>query len=824
MNPQVSTCPERHQLLLLQQDSLNPELRESLENHIELCCHCQLHLQLDAAQRCQNLPPQLLLQTPAKPTPNQVLANCQLLKPLGIGAASIVWLALELPTHRHVALKLLPAQPALLDENRRRWLAEVHVAARMQHPNLTRLYRVEETPDWFALVFEFVPGPTLATKLRQQIPTPQTAASILHTIASAVHAIHQQQVLHLDLKPSNILLDNSLGDDWLSLIPKVSDFGISTHLQSHKFTNSPASGLNHRPPGCGTPPWTAPEQLILPPYQLTPAADVYALGSLLYALLTAQPPHTASESGNTSHTNPVAPNNSHDSLKQLLRQDLVNPQSLQPSLPDELAQICLKCLQTFPAQRFQSALELANALAPWARQPTTHHPQAPKIRKYARLAAGTCAAIAATLIALPHVTPNAPSNTIDSHTTNSSNSLSHSAADPFDSLLARDPAGLTTAAANRLAVLAQQHTQTALTKSPHATPELLKLGRLLQRAGERINSSIHSSLYPAATQLILNSEQLLLAAHHTNPDDQRTLHELAASQILLGTLKSAPVTDTENVLRDKVAKLIECSQTASRMSDATQQTYWVSRTLDACRLNILLLQWNGNPQLACELRDNFSHAVRKIQSARTPDITLRLCLWNPDTFVDLINANTETVANPDDWTFPDDIHSLKLEAVCNVIAQQLFSLPDSSPISPEKAQQILSHAHNLLQLLHIDPQTLPAIIHEELVRPVATIASQARALNRLEKAEHVQQAYLALVLAAESRFPNHPDILLALSEAHLQNWKNLLRRDLDQPAVNALRKSLAAAEAAWQAAPHSSLAYRQIADRLQRLERFNAGR
>jgi hypothetical protein len=257
------------------------------------------------------------------------------------------------------------------------------------------------------------------------------------------------------------------------------------------------------------------------------------------------------------------------------------------------------------------------------------------------------------------------------------------------------------------------------------------------------------------------------------------------------------------------------------MSDAKQQIYWICRTLDASRINILKLQWSGNPTLATELRNSFGNSVIQLPAAQTPDVQFRLVLWNPRSISEQIlplNSNAST------WTFPEDAPKLKLEAVCIAVANSLFSPPHSPPMTPEDARQILIQANSLIHALQLDPQTLPEIIHCELIRPVATIASEARSLNQIERAEQIQHAYLQLALAAEIQFPNHPEVLLALSEAHLQNWKNLLRKDLDQPAVNALQKSLAAAEAAWQAAPHSTVAYQQIADRLQRLERFKAGR
>jgi hypothetical protein len=348
----------------------------------------------------------------------------------------------------------------------------------------------------------------------------------------------------------------------------------------------------------------------------------------------------------------------------------------------------------------------------------------------------------------------------------------------------------------------------------------------MQRAGERLNSSIHAPLYPAAARLMQSAEQLLAAAHSLAPNDQRILQELAAVRIGLGSLKYSALqrypAQAESTLRMQLDKLTECLQTASLMTDSRQQVYWSGLVLDACRLHILHLEWSGNPGLAAELRQYFASTLPDQPARQTPDVQLRLILWNPASIATELDACT---ANSTPWTFPENSASLKLEAVCNTIALAVFQpLRPDRPAQPADAHHILNQADSIISKLNLDPQLLPQIIHLELIRPIAAVASECRALNRLDAAEHIQLAYLRLCQAAQVRFPNHPEVLLALSEAHLQEWKNRLRRDQHQQALNALRLSLATAEAAWQANPNSQLAYRQIADRHQRIERFKAGR
>jgi hypothetical protein len=341
-----------------------------------------------------------------------------------------------------------------------------------------------------------------------------------------------------------------------------------------------------------------------------------------------------------------------------------------------------------------------------------------------------------------------------------------------------------------------------------------------------MNSSIHATLYPAAARLMQSAEQLLAAAHALAANDQRILQELAAARIGLGSLKAPNLpphpTQFESARRQQIEKLTECLQTASLMTDSRQQVYWFGLVLDACRQHILHLEWSGKPSLAEELRRNFISTIPDQPARLTPDVQFRLVLWNPATIPSQLDAYTPDTAP---WTFPENCESLKLEAVCNLTAFAVFQTlqPERQGPTPD-AHHILNQADTLITKLSLDPQLLPQIIHRELIRPIATVASECRALNQIEAAEHIQLAYLQLCRAAQIRFPNHPEVLLALSEAHLQEWKNRLRRDQHQQALNALRLSLATAEAAWQANPNSQLAYSQIADRHQRIERFKAGR
>lgn len=803
MNATTATCPRSSDLPLLEQDSLTSGQREELELHVEHCPTCRSQLQRAVTSCCQSLPPELLqahdFNRTTPPQPGDEIAGCQLLKPLGTGAASVVWLALEVSTHREIALKLIPAHSPQRAVLRDRWQSEVAIAARMRHPNLVRLYRVEEAPAWFALVFEYVPGDTLAKRLRRELPPPAIAAGIVRTLATAVQSMHEQQVLHLDLKPSNILLDYSRGEAWELAIPRISDFGISATLAACGASPQVPGRL----PGCGTPPWTAPEQLLLTPDSLTPAADVHGLGSLLYALLTGQPPLP-----------PVADN---QLLETVLHQLPAAPELLQPSLPPQLSRICLRCLEKHPADRYQTASELALALDEWI-MATPRLPSAPPL-------SGTLRLIATVTLILAFAAFSYFRQSSDQIDTTTSKTPAGKPAD-FLSLLATPVAALDVNSAQQLAAAATHHTQQTLAQQPPNSAELLRVGLLLQRAGERMNSSIHVPLYVAAADILRNSEMLLTKAHRLAPADQRVLQELTAVRMCLGNLKS-PVTGVAkdkgpHSLREQIGMLRQCATAAAQMTDLRQQVYWLGQVLDAGRVRSLHLKWSGQDSLATEIHEEIMASLPTGTAAVTSaDLRFRMLLWAPTR---ISRSFSPTDQHSDKWIFPDSERVLQLEAVCNFIADTLFSAPRSEPFSPAAAQQCLTQSSQLMEQLKVPSALLPQILNSELVRPLAAVSSDWRVHNHLDQAERAQQAWLQLCTEAHRIFPDHPEIHLALSEAHLQRWKNLLRRNKDDDAIAALKDSQAAAEAAWQAAPESEVAYRQIADRLQRLDRFKSGR
>ena len=302
---------------------------------------------------------------PLRPTDQRAealpeVAGYEVLGLLGRGGMGVVYQARQLGLDRTVALKMVVTGFQAGPKDLARFRAEAAALARLQHPNIVQIYDVGETTGRPYFVFEFVAGGSLAQYL-QGTPQPvRPAAQLVDTVARAVHAAHAQGVIHRDLKPANILLRDEregargesralspLASRLASLVPKITDFGLA------KCAGSDEEAPDLRGPTVtgdlvGTPNYMAPEQAMVPRQPVGPAADVYALGAILYELLTGRPPFT----GET----PLA------TVLQVLNNEPVSVTSLQPSVPRDLETICLKCLRKEPRQRYGSALELAEDL------------------------------------------------------------------------------------------------------------------------------------------------------------------------------------------------------------------------------------------------------------------------------------------------------------------------------------------------------------------------------------------------------------------------------------------------------------------------------
>jgi WD40 repeat protein/serine/threonine protein kinase len=311
----------------------------------------------------------------------------EILKELGRGGMGVVYQARHLGLNRLVALKMILAGSHARPKDLVRFRQEAEAVARLRHPHIVQIYdigEVEERP-FFAL--EYVEEGSLAHRLRGDPQPVLASARLIETLARAMHYAHEHSIVHRDLKPANILLGSpsdpraesrnskqlpnskppfsvregesrgqpdrkEVGNSDMGLLrefgfhisdftPKVTDFGLAKRIDEQ------LSG-HHSAEMVGTPSYMAPEQAGEKSQAVGPAADVYALGAILYELLTGRPPFRGATAV--------------DTIVQVLHEEPLRPSRLRPTLPLDLDTICMKCLEKEPRKRYPSAYALAEDL------------------------------------------------------------------------------------------------------------------------------------------------------------------------------------------------------------------------------------------------------------------------------------------------------------------------------------------------------------------------------------------------------------------------------------------------------------------------------
>ncbi|MFO0949711.1 MAG: serine/threonine-protein kinase [Isosphaeraceae bacterium] len=266
--------------------------------------------------------------------PRPELPGYILLDELGRGGMGVVYRARDVRLNRVVALKMVVSGPYAHPEQIARLQAEAETIARLQHPNVVRIHSVGEHDGLPYLDMEYVDGGSLASRLDGTPWPPRAAASLVESLARGVEAVHRLGVVHRDLKPGNVLI---AADG----VPRIADFGLARSLVDD-------SGLTRTDAVIGSPSYMAPEQAEGHARAAGPPADVYALGAVLYELLTGRPPFRAATMLET--------------LEQVRTAEPVAPARLVPTVPRDLETVALKCLEKTQARRYPSAEALADDL------------------------------------------------------------------------------------------------------------------------------------------------------------------------------------------------------------------------------------------------------------------------------------------------------------------------------------------------------------------------------------------------------------------------------------------------------------------------------
>jgi WD40 repeat protein/tRNA A-37 threonylcarbamoyl transferase component Bud32 len=285
--------------------------------------------------------------------PPRQVGDYDILAEVGRGGMGVVYKARHRDLHRLAALKMVLAGEFASPTQELRFQLEAELAARVHHPNIVQVYEIGTYEGRPFLALEWVAGGSLANRMDGKPWPPGEAAALIETLARAINVAHEEGVVHRDLKPANILLVSGgvVSGEWsgdtthpsplTTHQPKITDFGLAQTIEGGRTMTQ--SGVL-----VGTPEYMAPEQASGKRALVGPATDIYALGVVLYQLLTGQLPFRG------------------DSTLELLRavttDEPPRPRRLQPRLPRDLEAITLHCLEKEPGQRYPSALALAEDL------------------------------------------------------------------------------------------------------------------------------------------------------------------------------------------------------------------------------------------------------------------------------------------------------------------------------------------------------------------------------------------------------------------------------------------------------------------------------
>jgi serine/threonine protein kinase/tetratricopeptide (TPR) repeat protein len=270
-----------------------------------------------------------------------VLSGYEILGVLGRGGMGVVYKARQLGLNRIVALKMILHGSHASVEEVVRFKIEAEAVAALHHPNIVQIHEIGDRGGRPFFSLEYVEGGSLQQRLDGNPLPSRTAAALIEKLARAMDHAHRRGIVHRDLKPGNILLVESLETPLEACTPRITDFGLAKILEDDQAQTGTGATL-------GTPAYMAPEQAAGKTREVGPAADTYALGAILYDLLTGRPPFK----GNTVL----------DTLHMVQQAEPVPPRRLQPRCPLDLQTICLKCLEKDPARRYGSAGELADDL------------------------------------------------------------------------------------------------------------------------------------------------------------------------------------------------------------------------------------------------------------------------------------------------------------------------------------------------------------------------------------------------------------------------------------------------------------------------------
>jgi serine/threonine protein kinase len=350
------------QVLDLSAEEQDRFLQQLRADNPELCQQVESQLKRRAPTDRLTVPPPPLEEMSPTPSTAETLrraddppprlpeiAGYQVLGLLGRGGMGRVYKARQIALNRIVVLKMIRLGEQANDAEVQRFRTEAEALAQLQHPNIVQIYEVGHKNGQPYFSAEYVAGGSLDRFLGGKPQPPQLAAEIVEQLACAMQFAHAHGILHRDLKPANVLLAGdgdsgpsvTLSSSACRLLPKITDFGLAKRLEVEDGNTQTGAIL-------GTPNYMAPEQAQGKSRHVRAAADIYALGAILYEMLTGRPPFRGDQMFET--------------LRQVIHDEPVAPTRVVPTVPRDLETICLKCLEKDTTRRYPSALALAEDL------------------------------------------------------------------------------------------------------------------------------------------------------------------------------------------------------------------------------------------------------------------------------------------------------------------------------------------------------------------------------------------------------------------------------------------------------------------------------
>ncbi len=761
-------CPPAAALAGFGTDMAETDALASLEEHIDGCSICQE--KLEGLARADAMPAHRV--APLLPGMGEapVIPGFVIERELGRGGMGVVYQAFEPSLGRRVALKVVPSGPSASAHDHEHWLREARSFARVRHDNVVRLYQVGEADGWLYIVLELVTGGSLEQRL--EVPfTPRDAASLLEAVARAVIAIHREGLVHLDLKPSNILLDSGPETPRGRPVPRVGDFGIAFRSDEHEARPTTGSGFGP----LGTPSYMAPEQVASDRGPLGPAADIYGLGAILYHLLTGHRPFAAA--------------NVVDTLDHVCNQEPVPPRRFNRTVPRDLETICLKCLEKEPGRRYPSAESLADDLRRWldglpiAARPISPAEMAWRSCRHRPAVAGLTLALLSTIFA------GFLGMFLLWRCAEADFQIASEVLEQIVDLNTGGQGGLSRVVSpDRLIDILEQTRHRLRARRTQSGPRV-DLETTLLRGEAAVRDAHGGSEVGQVQSLLEQSVADLEAILRRNPGDIRALIRLVPYLPMLSSVAEHLGKEGESI--DHLRRAVRATEERARLDPGESATIMLAQNREALALS--LAKRGDRDESRSLLLANRLMLERIPAESRGPEILAWQIHLHSD-FARLIEAGSS--APPD---------RSRRDRAGGTDALTRLASPEADRLSAEAWAELAAAA------LDADDGSGSASRSNEapqfyLCNLLASTASELRRLKKIDECRRIVDRLLAFARLMVDRYPDRPDAYLTLGEGYLQlnkiGWET---HDRSMIETN-LKRSIEMTQHALSLDPHHEIA------------------